>query len=61
MYDHRLIGKVHNWLGHRECEGPQSCAISSDQDQSFHAVAVAGSDLSYLILQDLACLLGPQS
>lgn len=40
VYDHRLIGEVHDRLRHCECEGAQSCAISSDQDQCFHAVTV---------------------
>ena len=36
--DHGFIGKVHDRLGHGECEGTQPCAIATNQDESLHSL-----------------------
>ena len=35
--DHGLVRKIHDGLGHREGKGPQACAITAHENQSFHA------------------------
>ena len=39
VQDHGLVGKVHQRLGHTQCQWPQPGAEPSDQNQSLHGAS----------------------